>query len=385
MSRSAGPVPRAWSLVGRHLLDWVPPVVLAVAVGHELLYDRSSPWDWILTQAMVWPLVLRRWAPVGVLALTMALAGVCWLRDDLFTAYLAVLFALHATAAHRSRAEAIAAATVVEVGAVLTAIRFAPAGSINDGVILLTALVMTFTLLGTTQRAQRQYLSVLEDRTAQLSRELDQQALIIAAEERRRIAREMHDIVAHSVSIMIALSEGASIKAPTQADHAADTMRQVAATGREALTELRKVLSILRGPAPEERRPQPTLETLQGLVEEVRATGLAVQLTVTGDLSGWPEALQITIFRIVQEGLTNVLKHARSPNRATVAITSSATGIVVTVSDDGRPHGRFGPASRAPGSGLIGMRERAALFGGTMTAAPGPAGGWQLTCTLHPS
>jgi signal transduction histidine kinase len=369
----------------RALLDWVPPVVLAVAAVHELLYDHSRAWDWVLTQGLVWPLAVRRWAPISVLSWTWALASVCWLRHDLFTAYLAVLFALHATAAYRSRAQAVAAAAVVELGAIAVAARFAPSGSINDGVILLTALVLVSVLLGLTQRAQRQYLTVLEERTTQLSRELDQQAVIAAAEERRRIAREMHDIVAHSVSIMIALSEGAAIKAPIDAGRASDTMRQVAATGRDALIELRKVLSVLRGSAAETRLPQPTVDSLQNLVTEVRAAGLPVSLTITGELGGLPEGLQISIFRIVQEGLTNALKHAQAPTRAEVTVVSAPEEITVTVSDDGRRDtSGAGPQGRG-GNGLIGMRERALLFGGTVRAGPGPIRGWLLTCTLDPT
>jgi signal transduction histidine kinase len=388
----AGASGPGWPRLARVLLDWVPPVVLAVAAGHELLYDRSGAWDWVLTQALVWPLILRRRAPVSVLSWTLALAAVCWGRHELFTAYLAVLFALHATAAYRSRAQAVVAAAVVEIGAVLVSIRFAPAASINDAVILLSALVMTFLLLGTTQRAQRQYLSVLEERTTQLSRELQQQAIIAAAEERRRIAREMHDIVAHSVSIMIALSEGAGIKAQHSAPAASATMRQVAATGREALAELRKVLSVLRAGASPElvagaagRGPQPTADSLQTLVQEVRAAGLAVTFTVGGDLATLPEALQINVFRIVQEGLTNALKHALGPTRAEVTVQASAQEVVVTVYDDGRHDGDAARASSPPGNGLIGMRERAHLFSGTVIAGPCPGRGWKLTCTLDPT
>ena len=374
-----------WSRWAKALVDWLPSVALALVVGHELGYDRSGAWAWVLTQAQVWSLVLRRRAPLAVLSWTIALAALCWFRHELFTAYLAVLFALHATAAHRSWAQAAVATAAVEVGAILVSIRFAPAASINDAVILLTALVMTFVLRGTTQRAQRQYLSVLEERNTQLSRDVDQQALIAAAEERRRIAREMHDIVAHSVSIMIALSEGGAIQAQASAPQASRTMRQVAETGREALAELRKVLSVLRGATPPGRRPQPTVHSLKGLVEEVRAAGLPVRLTVFGEIAALPEALQVSIFRIVQEGLTNALKHAQAPTRADVTVLSSADQIILTVYDDGQHERLSAEPQNPPGNGLIGMRERVHLFAGTVTAGPCPIRGWRLTCTFDPT
>ena len=369
----------------RLLLDWTPPVALAGIVGHELIYDHAGPWQWLLSQALSWPLAVRRRAPVAVLAWTAALACVEWGFHHLSTDYLAVLFALYAVAAQRSRRMAIVATIVVELGTLLVAARFSPAGSVNDGILLLTALVLTFALLGTTQRTQRQYLSVLEERADQLAHERDQQALIAAAGERQRIAREMHDIVAHSVSVMIALSEGAAAKAEKNPPQARDSMRQVAATGRDALTELRKVLSVLRDPSPENRRPQPTVASLEFLVEDVNAAGLPVTVTVTGDADALPADVQVTIFRVVQEALTNVLKHASEPTEAEVRIEASPQIVVVTVQDDGRPVDRVAPPARGSGNGLAGMRERARLFAGSVAAGPHHDSGWLLTCTLYPT
>jgi signal transduction histidine kinase len=360
-------------------VDWAPPVALAVAAAHELQYDRSASWEWVITQGLVWALAVRRRFPVTVLGWTLALGLVCWLNHELFTAYIAVLFALHAVAAHRSRTQAVAAAAAVEVGAVLVSFRFAPSGSVNDAVILLTALVLAFVLLGTTQHTQRQYLDVLEERAQQLSRELDQQAQLAAAEERRRIAREMHDIVAHSVSIMITLSEGAAIKVDDDPTRARESMRQVAVTGRQAISELRRVLSVLRGTTAETRAPQPTSGSLETLVSEVRAAGLPVTLKVRGDVESLPETAQLTIFRIVQEGLTNVRKHARRPSRVDVSVHSSASKVTVTVRDDGRADLSPSRDRKPPGIGLIGICERAELYAGSVTVGPCPGRGWMLS------
>jgi signal transduction histidine kinase len=368
--------------LSRLAVDWVPAIALALAAAHELGYDRLGLSDWILAQSLIWPLVLRRRYPVGVLVVTVLVGFICWWQRDLFTSYVAVFFALHAVAASRPRAQAFAAAAVVEAGAVLISFRFAPNGSINDAVILLTAVVLTFLFLGTTQRIQRQYLSVMEERARQAERDRDQQALISAAEERTRIARELHDIVAHGVSVMVALSEGAAVRARTNTEQAQEAMRQVAATGRDALAELRKVVSVLREPAGPKagREPQPTLETLGKLVDDVTRAGLPVSLTLTGAVEQLPEAVQLSVFRIAQEGLTNVLKHADRPTYAEIMVAAEPLRVSVRIQDDGRRH----PAADAgPGNGIRGMRERAELFGGSLAAGWQPEG-WQVSAILDP-
>jgi signal transduction histidine kinase len=368
--------------MSRIAVDWAPAVALALAAAHELAYDRLGPIDWLLAQSVIWPLVLRRRYPVGVLTGTVLVGLICWWQRDLFTSYAAVLFALHAVAASRPRAQAFAAAAVVEAGAVLISFRFAPTGSVNDAVILLTAVVLTFLFLGTTQRIQRQYLIVTEERARQAERDRDQRALISAAEERTRIARELHDIVAHGVSVMVALSEGAAVRSQTNIEQAQEAMRQVAATGRDALGELRKVVSMLRDTAGEEpaRAPQPTLSTLSKLTDDVTRAGLPVTLTLSGAVENLPEAVQLSVFRIAQEGLTNVLKHADTPSRADVRVAAGVAEVEVRIRDDG--HRRSGPGSLA-GNGIRGMRERAELFGGSLTAG-WVREGWQVTATLDP-
>jgi len=227
----------------------------------------------------------------------------------------------------------------VEAGAVLGAFLFAPTGSVNDAVILLTGLTMSAVLLGTTQRAQQQYLTALEDRATQLERERNHKAIIAAAEERTRIAREIHDIVAHSVSVMIALSEGAAATPDQTESHG--SMRQVAATGRQALAELRLVLSVLHPPEPdaaplEARVPQPSLAALPQLAQDVRRAGLLVDLRVDEAAGQLPEALQATVFRIVQESLTNTLKHADHPTGSQVQVEVRGDEVIVAIQDDGR-------------------------------------------------
>lgn len=363
------------------VVDVGPSVVIAVIAGHELSYNHVGVLDWVLAQALVWSLVVRRRAPEVVLVASLLLAGAIWLRGDLILADLGVLVALHAVASLRPLARALAAAAVVEAGAIGLAVAVAPTGSSNDAVVLLSGVTMSALLLGTTQRTSRLYLVALEDRAEQLERQREQKALMAAAAERTRIAREMHDIVAHHVSVMIALSEGAAAT-PDQA-RARSTMRTVAATGRQALDELRQVLSVLRteDATPGARDPAPTVGSIDELAAQVRLAGLTVDLSIDPAAGDLPEAMQATIYRIVQESLTNTLKHARRATRASVAVEVGADEVAIAVGDDGRPTAPSEPGADPVGNGVRGMSERAGAFRGVVEARATPAG-WRTTCTM---
>jgi signal transduction histidine kinase len=156
-------------------------------------------------------------------------------------------------------------------------------------------------------------------------------------------------------------------------------MRQVSATGRQALDEMRRLLGVLRTEdAPDERRPQPGIAQLGELLDQVRTTGLAAVLTVTGTPAAMPPGAELTVYRIVQEALTNTLKHAAGPTRAAVAIAYRPDAVTVDVHDDGAVR----PAAGTAGHGLTGMRERAAVYEGTVAAGPDPAGGWRVHAHL---
>src|ERR1700710_1884403 len=201
----------------RGLVDWAPSVVLAGVARHELAHHHSPPWQWATALSAVMALVLRRRLPVPVLVVTLGLAAIDWTHDVLLVSHISIFVALHAVAWRRRRRETWCAA---------------------GGVALATVL------LGVSQRAQQESLQELAERAEELRQERNRSMAIAAAEERTRIAREVHDIVAHSVSVMIALSDGA-VRTPDESA-SRDSMRQVAVIGRQALTELRKVLSVLR-------------------------------------------------------------------------------------------------------------------------------------------
>jgi len=370
-------------------------LVLDLATVHAVWREHHGfgPAVWVLDQALVLPVALRRRHPTAVFAVLAVLAGVQWAYRLALPADAALLLALYTVAAHETRARAAAAAAVVETGVVLASLRFAPTGDgVIGSLIFLTGLVTAAYLLGTSVRGRRTYLAALEDRALRLEVERDQQAQLIQVAERTRIAREMHDIVSHNLSVMITLAAGAAATTSTAPVQAAQAMDQVAVTGRAALAEMRRLLGVLREDAPPTgiTPPQPGLDQLDDLLEQVRGTGLAVQLRVRGRPRPVPGTTQLALYRAVQEALTNTRKHARGVTRATVGLTWRPAVLDLVVSDDGAqsaPVPSSQPAASpsatpAAGLGLAGMRERVAAVGGTMSARPGPDAGWRVHVSL---
>ncbi|MGW1936934.1 sensor histidine kinase [Streptomyces goshikiensis] len=241
--------------------------------------------------------------------------------------------------------------------------------------------------LGRLQHTRQAYTAAVEARAAELERANRIEAEQAAARERARIAREMHDVLSHAVSIMIVQAEAGPVavrRAPERAEAAFDA---IAETGRDAMAQLRTMLGVLRADgaaraAP--RGPQPGVEELAGLLERVRGSGLEVSYERTGAVRGLPAALEATVHRVVQEALTNVVKHAGA-SRVSVRLEYGARELAVTVTDDGRGPGSGGRGSGAApgGHGLIGIRERAAAHGGTAVAGPGPGGsGFEVRVVL---
>jgi signal transduction histidine kinase len=220
-------------------------------------------------------------------------------------------------------------------------------------------------LLGWTMRTRRDYLKALEER----ARSLEQLSM---AAERTRIAREMHDIVAHNLAVIVALADGAVASSASAPTRSADLMVKVSATGRQALAEVRQLIGLLRDDAH-------AVADLDGLVEQVRAAGLQVRLVREGQPGVGGAGMDVTVYRIVQEALTNTLKHAGPDAGATARISYDATGVDVEVVDDGG--GREAVPAEG-GNGLTWMRERAAAYGGVVSAGPVDGGGWRVTTRL---
>jgi signal transduction histidine kinase len=370
----------AWIARHARVVDTALAVAVAAGTLPQLVYHARNAEDGrfgatlLCTVAIVVPLIWRRRFPLSTLAFVAVVALVQWIAGVKVAADAALLIYLYTVASRYPMRVAILAAAVLEVGTLLFAVRWPQTGPWVETWLLLSGPVVAALMLGANVRHRRHALSALTERAAQLEHERDQQAMIAAAGERARIAREMHDVVAHSLSVMVTLSEGAVRKQAAEPQRAGEAMRQVSATGRQALDEMRRLLGVLRTEdAPDERRPQPGIAQLGELVDQVRATGLAAALTITGTPAAMPPGAELTVYRIVQEALTNALKHAAGPTRVGVAIAYRPDAVTVDVDDDGAVR----PAAGTAGHGLTGMRERAAVYEGTVTAGPDPAGGWR--------
>jgi signal transduction histidine kinase len=195
----------------------------------------------------------------------------------------------------------------------------------------------------------------------------------------------MHDIIAHNIAVMIALADGATYTVADNPGQAAALMGEVSATGRSALTEMHRLLGVLRQPTGPGHAPQPTLADIDNLLAAVRAAGLPTRVTVTGEPPALPPSIQLAIYRIIQEALTNTLKHSAAAS-AQVQLTYLPDGVELEVTDNGRPQAKAAgtpDAEPAAGHGITGMRERAAVFGGEVSAGPRAGGGWRVHTMLY--
>lgn len=367
------------------ILDSGITVLLLVATTAGLLHhDRdASAAPWLISFGLLLPLAFRRRCPSGVFSVIAAVALVQWIADERVGTDFALLIALYTVAAHEPRRRAIAAAGVLEVGVVLASVRFAPAGEdVFGSLVFLSGLVAAALFIGTTIRTRRAYLASVLDRAVRLERERDQQARLAATAERTRIARDLHDIVAHSLSVVVALADGAAVANSTDPEQATGAMREVAKTGRQALTEMQRLVGVLREDDDDaaRRAPQPDLAQLDELIDRSREAGLPVRLTVVGSARRASPTQETVVYRFIQEALTNVFKHAGEVSAVKVRMTWSARSLEVDVRDDGAGAAPFDPATA--GHGLAGMRERLALFDGTLAAGPTPDGGWQVRARL---
>jgi signal transduction histidine kinase len=371
--------------------------VAAVLLGVCTAWLAQSPFaGWragVVQAALIAVLAVRRVWPAGVFLLACAIAFAQWLLGFPLLGDVALLVALYTVAAHQSRTRTLLAAGVLEAGAVMAAVRWEPAGTLPRSLLFLTATVVAALFAGLTAASGSRYLAWMDERARRLEIERDQQATIAAAAERTRIARELHDIVSHSLSVVITLADAAAVVSRADPGRSAEAMTEVSDVGRQALSDMRAMLGVLRTDEPSAGRdpqpPQPGVAQLGALVDRVRATGLAVDLAVEGAPFPLGAAAELTAYRIVQEALTNTLRHARA-RHAWVTISYHEPQVRVRVADDGSP---ADPAAQTippadpgarQGHGIDGMRERAALHCGALRAGPVSGGGWLVEAILRP-
>ena len=345
----------------------------------------------VVVVVMTAALLFRRRAPVLVLSATWVGLLVSF-PDDGQGDPIPVLIALYAVAVYRnSRSAWIGLAASIAVGTFGAWISEASSSGLWAGIATQYAIIMlAATLIGVNVGNRKRYVAALVDRAAQLARERDQQAQLARVSERARIAREMHEIISHSLSVIVALADGADAIAQIDPERSRVAMREVAATGRNSMAEMRRLLGVLGedsdtdvaapAVAPDAPlNPQPGLGQLADLVESFRSAGLPTQFETKG-MSPSNPGIQLTIYRIVQESLTNALRYSDQPTLVAVRLKSLPGRVEVVVSDDGRQVSEV--ASQGSGRGIIGLRERVALYGGTLTASSLPNGGWRLRATM---
>ena len=328
------------------------------------------------------PLAARRRFPGAVLALCVATGlAVAALGLPPVVLGLAILVAVYSVAAYGGRWLALAGLAAAELGSAaiqLTPGRFQAPTVISNGLVIGAAW-----LLGHFVGVRRAYTARLEQ-TAELERARAELARQAVADERLRLARELHDVVAHSISVIAVQSGVGAHIANTQPQEAAKALAAIEATSRAALTELRRLLGVLRqeGEPQGSLAPVPGLADLDTLLAELAKAGLAVRLRIEGTASPLPAGVDLSAYRIVQEALTNVVKHA-GPASAQVTVGYHDQDVTVEVTDDGRGSTPpTGDGRARVGHGLIGMRERVAAFGGDLEAGPRPGGGFRVAARL---
>ncbi|HEY1668266.1 MAG TPA: histidine kinase [Trebonia sp.] len=331
------------------------------------------------------PLLVRRIWPLPVFGwiLLTAIAAGLWSRSAVDG--VALLIALYTVASTRPRRDALVCAGLLEVVAVIALLLYANSRWWFDA-IFVSGMVAAALGLGLYFAARRAYLAELHDRAERLERERDQQAALAAAAERARIAREMHDVVAHHLTVMTTLAEAAVAASASSPEKATDVMRSVAVTGRRALADTRRLLGVLRerdgtgAGSAEALQPVPDLSQLDTLIEQVRSAGLDTALELHGQAPDVPAGVQLAVYRLVQEALTNALKHGGAGARASVRLSFEPGELRVDVNDDGA--GSAAPAAAGVGGGLPGMRERVLAYGGDVQAGPRQPAGWAVSARL---
>jgi len=369
----------AYRTAGRWVFDVLVTLLAAASAVPAALHDQARPraGTVVVLALAAAPLLVRRIWPVPVLGCVLAVdigAGL-WSEVHAING-VALLIALYTVASMRPRG--------LELAIVSGTIWLAGGNWWTDA-IFLSGLVAAALGLGLYFSTRRAYLAELHDRAERLERERDQQVALAAAAERARIAREMHDIVAHHLTVMTTLSDAAIATSATSPERATEVMRRVSATGRRALADTRRLLGVLRQrpgqDADEALQPVPGMAQLDVLIEQVRSAGLDTKLEIHGAGPDVPPGVQLTVYRLVQEALTNTLKHGGAGAHATVRLQFLPGELQVDIDDDGA--GATAPATANVGGGLVGMQERVYAYGGAVQAGPRPAGGWRVTARLH--
>ena len=371
---------------------WVDALIalLAIAGALELVVSRNSPSDpppelWVsiaLLAILVAPIFARRRFPFGGPAAYWVLAAVITFYDGLLIPFIGSLGVVGLATAFmlgnlRSGLKAGLGLAIVTVG-IVTVVYNIPGTTTTSNFVFISLRFVVAWLAGYAMRERAEQAEAAEQRAVQAERDRESAARVAVAEERARIARELHDIVAHAVSVMVLQVGAVRHKLPDSLADDREALKGVERTGRTALTEMRRLLSAMRRDGEEaELVPQPGLDGLDALLEEVGRAGLPVELQVDGQPFPLPRGIDLSAYRIVQEGLTNALKHAHASD-AGVIVRYRPDELEILVRDNG--HGSA--TSDGLGHGLVGVRERVKIYGGEMSAGMSDEGGFVLSTRL---
>jgi signal transduction histidine kinase len=363
-------------------VDVIVGVFLALAALFSIAndYSRLDPISAPLLILQTLPIAWRRRSPMRVLWITgVSITVYSILRYPVSVGYLGVFSAFYTVAAYESRRRATVAAAITGAGVLISFIAYAHQ-SMPDWQAGLVQAYLAYGLawvLGDNLRVRRAYTAQLEERANLLELEREEKAIQAVAEERSRIARELHDVVAHHVSVMVVQAGGARRVADKDPALAREALAAVEEAGRTALSEMRRMLEVLRDDSAG-MGPQPGLSDLERLVGQVREAGLPVEIGIEGDERLLPAGMDLAAYRIIQEALTNAVKHAGKAN-ARVSVRYEPEALDIEVVDDGR--GAAAPLLTGTvegGHGLIGMRERVTLYGGELQTGPVFPGGYRV-------
>jgi signal transduction histidine kinase len=370
------------SQLRRHVLDALVVLLAVVAEIKVWVVPWDGPKAVFIVASLLWtlPLLLRRRLPFAAPVFAFAVQAGSAFADPTLgaetTAFAALLLAFWVVGAHNERSQAIVAGAIGLASLAVVArvderlgLEEAVAGSLFGGTVSLIAYAFQ-------RRGKR--AAELEERAARLEREREEQERAAVAEERRRIARELHDVVAHSVSVMTIQAGAARLLLAEEPERAREPVLTVEETGRQALSEMRRLLGILgREEGEPSLAPRPGLAALDALLAQARTAGLPVELTVEGEPEALPPGVDLAAYRIVQEALTNARKHA-GPARAQVTLRYGYDALELEITNDGPSLA----GGNGGGHGLVGMSERVALYGGELEAGPRPAGGYAVCARL---
>jgi len=361
-------------------------LLVAFVLPNDLAEEGDVAVGLAFSVALLACVPFRRRAPLGAFVAVSVLCLVQFaVLDRIVAGDFVALIALYTLVAYGpgTRLGAIGTACSV-VGALLAAARWETSDDAVSGVQVVATTVISTLLaatLGAWRRSRRAQLAALEDRNRLLALERDQQAAVGAAIERARIARELHDVVAHSLSVIVVQADGAAAGAEQRPAAAAQALRTIGDTGRDALGQMRRLLGVLRAEDADGAAlaPQPGTAELDALVAQVARAGLPARLSVEGMPRPLERTIDVTIYRLTQEALTNVLKHAGAVSRVEVVLRYRDAAVELLVSDDGR-----GPQTPSDdqGHGLVGMRERVDLHDGTLTAGPRDGRGFEVRADI---